>query len=311
MKIVLCSQQTVRGIEQRLADAIVRHSPHEVRVVTDIPWDPEGHAIVRRDHEDARNEALDWADVVHFFGATSPRLWNRIDLLFSPSKRIVWQQFNSWADRSEIYSERWFEGDLLHARLAVVSEGWDEESWWKGREHVVLPPIFPVNREPYLPAPFEERKRVVSFAPKKTVQALPSPKFVSATIAALEGARLDLIRHTPWRACMARKRTAWVGIDEVVTPRIHFSGLEYVVLGVPCFNLWNEATERAIVEGIGSPIVPFLPTSLSSIGSDARAVLEAPSEAWRERCAAARAWAEEWLDEERCVRRYIQLYEAP
>ena len=94
---------------------------------------------------------------------------------------------------------------------------------------------------------------------------------------------------------MREKQRSVLGIDELVTPSYHRSGLEFLSQGTPCLCSVGAAAERALKDATGATTMPFLNYGLK----DARAAVERfalgdPRHYAAQACygADARAWIE-------------------
>lgn len=315
MRILIADASMVRGIAERMVRCVNEFTHHEARCLIKASWydhstwngqfNPEP-PVYSLHNKDSIAECLDWCDAVHFLQMTCFDTLGRAELL--GSKPASWQLFGmmSGTERWRTVGRFWKPEELKKLRLSLVAEGWQRDPFWTGKNYTMLPGIFMINDEDHKPIPFAERDRIVSFAPMNKKQRV-APKGVDVTLRALKDVPVDLLYRLEFKECMQRKSKAWLGIDELVTPMVHFSAFEYLSLGIPCASSWDSVTEHAIHSVTGSNM-PFLNANVRSIRALARCAF-AEDDAWRNECMAARAWMEDNYDPVGCIQKYIEFWE--
>jgi hypothetical protein len=315
MRVLVVDASMVRGFAERLCSAVNEGGRHQARCLIAGSWydqstwngdfSPKSPVYSLREKGSVA-ECLEWADLVHFLQATSYRTIGRTDLI--GRKAAAWQVFGSVDQRWEVYGPIWTDADRSKIRQGVVAEGWSRDRYWSRWEHAELPGLFTIWDRHHQPLPIWKRGRQASFAPMSKKSAA-APKAYRETQDALRRLPLDLMHRIPWDDCMRRKARAWVGIDEVVTPMVHFSGFEYLALGVPCLSSFDEATERSVREATGADRLPFLNASLATLRVEVERCLAAKDEEWAARCVEVRKWMERHYDPREGVKRYEDFWQ--
>lgn len=317
MKILVIDPDYTRGGAERIVWATNAHTEHEARGLFRRSEPPSRYAgsmllppawsLARR--RDVR-AATDWADVLHFVHAASPRSIGRPGLI--GRRPMVWQMFTQWdptARRAKWYERLWLERDLRGVRRAVVAEGWQRYPLWRGKRFSLLPAVFPIDQPEFMPLPVAERRRAVSYAVMHTGGGV-APKGYGETVEALRGLPQDVMHKVPFLECMRRRGLSRCGVDEVVTPVVHFSAFEYLSRGVPCVSWWDELTENTVKEATGCEHLPLTNANIESLRSVVSILLDLPQEALEDLSAKLRGWMERYMHPRKTIKRYVELWES-
>lgn len=312
MKVLYVDQVGTRGVAEKFLRCMRRyHAPeHEARAAVSYSFFdreakklPSGLVDVR-DREQVR-ASLEWSDVVHLIHQTSYRSLGLADWL--GKRPTVYQRF-TLLDKGDWYPKLWQPEDFQHLKLALVAEGWQRYPLWRGLDYTILPAPFPIEDPEYRPVPVSRRKRQACFTPMSKKAGPPAPKAFDQTVEALNGVKLDVVHRKPFALCMARKAVSWVGIDEAETPVIHFSAFEFLALGVPCVSLFDELTERTVMEATGAASLPLLNADIASLRVAVDGVLALPAERMEEISTELRGWMERHMHPRDVLARYLELY---
>lgn len=314
MKVLIISDDPVRGASETIVWGLDKYTDIEARGLSKqskrwalADWEPGRFWNIHDRRQ--REEALGWADVCHFLHSQSYRTIGRPDLI--GKKPAVWQMFTQWdkgTREAEWYPKLWKKEDFPHIRRALIAEGWGRYNLWEGHEYKLLPMIFPLWTH-ILPDWEQEPIRQVSFATMSRKKGLVAPKAVRGTIRALKGVRLDWCFRVPWKECVERKRRSWVGIDEVETPIFHFSGFEYLALGVPCISRYDMRSENDLKAVTGAAAIPFIDAEMGTLRETCEAILDIPLDIWNEERKMARNWMSTYYEPSKMIRHYVDLYQ--
>jgi len=320
MNVLVVAQDYIRGFAERLIWAIETHTQHNARglfkkrspsryvgsLQLSRPW-------LATDREEV-DSAVQWADIFHCVHGSTLRTIGRPDMI--GKKPTVWQMFTQWDHHHRRmpawYARTWRDGDERHIRRALVAEGWQRYDLWRrdGIEFTHLPSIFPIHQPEYLPVPVIERRRAVSYAVMNKKDELPAPKGYKETRRALKSFDHDFMIKISFEECLTRKAHSWCGVDEVITPVVHFSAFEYAALGVPCFSQYDDRTVRAIRDVTGCTVLPFNNVCLGELRGGVRWIMEHEDDAMTEKSSWIRSWMEQYYDPAENVQRYLELYDS-
>lgn len=318
MNVLILAFDTVRGAAERTIWAINTYTEHKAKGLfkytfpsrysgtlrIEKPWDLNSHSQIEK--------AFSWCDVIHCFHEASPRKIDRADII--RKKPIIWQMFTQWdvkqRGKVEWYEHMWAPGDLKYVRAVLVAEGWQRYDLWKsaGIQHSYLPGIFLIDLPEFKPVEVSDRKRVVSFASMKKKEGPPAPKGYDRTLLKLEGLPSDVIFRKPILKCLHRKAHSWCGIDEVVTPIIHFSAFEYAALGVPCISHYDDLTFSTISEVTGCAELPFQDATMGTLVEKIKQLLSIEAKGLEDLSGKIRSWMERFYHPRETIKRYIELY---
>jgi len=319
MKILYASRSPLAGVCELMARCVNEYfgETHEARTLN---RGPGRHQWYRREGVDFahynianRNQvddALAWADVVHCMANTSARDMNRPDLLTRRVWVFQWHGAQIWP-----FERVWREKDYSKVRWIHIGQGWQRDAFfkpffdrWGAR---VIPNIVTMDDPLHKPAPWEDRLDRIAFAPSTSRRKAVNRKGIEETVKGMSGVyQYDLISETPFQECLKRKSVCRLGIDEVVTPLYHRSGLEFLSQGTPCICSYDAFTEQTLKDATGSPTMPFLnavPDNLRSVIS--RYFKDFTIDDRQELGKYARRWMEHYYHPRRLLKLYFDVYE--
>jgi hypothetical protein len=297
-----------------MADALATLG-HETRALTPSTWDPDIRHLDARRSKVGRawwigdraliDECLEWCDCAHFLYSSSLKDLGRPDLL--GKKPLVWHLPTKWKPG---FMRHFPEDSHKHYRFVFSAEGWDryELPPWRWKP---IPVLFPIDEPLWRPIPFEKRQRRVTMTPRLTTDVwcdkrVPAPRGVPELKKALAGLDFEVISGVSWARAMKAKASSWLGIDDVVSPLVHFSGFEYLSLGVPCLNRSDEHMRRQLWEITGGPW-PFVEACMETVHQNVMQLLD-PGELIK-----AKVWSREWMEKYYSAAlmapRYVELYQ--
>lgn len=274
MKILYASRSPLAGVCELMARCINEYFPeHEARVLNRGPgkhrWYCRAGVDFKRyrlSAKDQRDEALEWADLVHCMANVSARSMDRRDLLQKKVWVFQWHGAQIWP-----FERVWREPDYPFVRFIHIGQGWIERQPHFFRQFFdrwgakVVPNVISADDALHRPLSWKDRRDQIGFAPSTTKVKAVNRKGIQETTHALRGGperksvwKLDLISHASFENCLRRKRVCRLGIDEIVTNLYHRSGLEFLSQGTPCICRFDEHTERALKEATGSRVMPFI-----------------------------------------------------
>lgn len=318
MRVAFCSRTAHAGLPERMARALNEHTSAQARALVPGTWlegrrvfakgeGPQGSLWNVRDREQV-DDTLRWADVVHCMYNTSIQDLGRADL--EKSKLCVWHLATRW---NEAFRSL-FPSGPGRTIFALSAEGWDRYDlghWGPWRR---IPVVFLLDDPAYRPAAWSKRTRHVSMSPRIKLDTtddgrpIAAPRSQALIAASLRGLKFRRLHGLDFRVCMRRKGTAWVGIDDLVNPLIHQSGMEYLALGVPCLNALDPHLANVLAQSYGSA-PPFLGSSLETVRANVTAALRWPEAEARERGRVSRAWMERNAHPRDVAARYLALYD--
>lgn len=313
MNVVLVSKLPVRGVCERVGRCLSRYAPEvSFRILSPGLWLVGQKAVwgwrglrpvsphYAYGDPSAVDELLSWADVWHFYNHASPRDLGRPEIL---DRRCTLELHAAWSPGIEA---SWPAEDRRRISASVVAEGWDRYLPRDLEGVKILPALQPIEDPEFLPVE-TPRDRVVtsSFADvagdRKGARSLEA-KFKRARIP------YKPIIHKVFPACMATKALSWLGVEELRSPTFHFSGFEYLSLGVPCLNRWDAGAERALLFVTGASRVPFIEATEASVTDTSKKVLSWLDEEAVDAGRVARAWMERYYHPRDMVRQYVDFW---
>jgi hypothetical protein len=320
MNIAIVSTTFWTGLHEHMARCFNRYTDHETRVLSCGYWDTRKRFNPEYTQEgcvysvmdpDTRNEILEWADVIQLAYTCSLATLGRPDLL---GKKVVsWYLGTRW--KSELF--HLFPSD--HAKKIHFiwgCEGWERYPNIAPYEWTSVPVLFPIEDEYWMPIPWKKRKRMVSMAPRalgdysQTGGLISAPRSPHLINALMKSSKIpfDRLHNRKFPYCMRRKAMAWIGIDDIVNPLVHKSGLEYLAVGTPCINRWDAFVERKFKDLLGCPKPPFVDATLPTLVKTAKRALKAKESLWKRRCTSSREWMEKYYHPREMVQRYLDVY---
>lgn len=306
MRILFASATPLAGVCELNARLLCELYPgvHEARVLNNGPgrhgwYARPGVAFKRYSLKDPKQvrEALEWADHVAAQANVGARNLNAVDLLKKKSWSFIWHG----AEINGCLARSFHESDYKYVRFLSIGQGWVERqaNFFSRFDLKIVPNLISIDDEIHRPIPWDKRLQRVAFAPSTTKAGAPNDKGVEQTERALAGLPLKLILRQPFENCMREKQRSVLGIDELVTPSYHRSGLEFLSQGTPCMCSVGPAAERALKDATGADCMPFLNEKPNTARTFAewffaenpliQAQFGATARAWMERCYAPRA----------------------
>ena len=320
MKILFASGSPLAGVCELNARLISELYPgiHEARVLNNGPgrhaWylrpgsgRPKTYSLA--DPSQVR-EALEWCDHCACQANVGARNLKAVDLLKKKTWSFIWHgcEQNGCLDRS------FKPEDYKHVRFTSIGQGWIERqaSFFAKFDLKVVPNLISIDDSIHRPIPWADRIQRVAFAPSNTRAGAVNDKGVAATEAALAGLPLKVLLRRPFEECMREKQKSVLGIDELVTPSYHRSGLEFLSQGTTCMCSVGEAAEKALKDATGAIQIPFVCAKGAGLGFARRFVTEylaAGGDAQAAWGAEARAWMEQFYAPKALLdRHYLPVY---
>lgn len=262
MLIAHVGNTIVAGAPIAIANATNEYSAHKaVTISPQAPrWSPD--IDIRYERQKAC-DAVRSADIIHCHGCF--RLETPGDSAYllkaiNPKAKAIFHA-HSWPKDSPGKHEK-----NRYAACLIMAQGWTryyDASWIKVRN------VIPIYAEEFIPIPWAQRIRRIAFTPSNPFNNdlrfgplsrpdKPNPKGLWFTKRALRGLPLGIEDSKPYRSVLRWKRNAWLGIDEVVTPNFHRSGLEFLAAGVPCIETMDAVAIRDMQETTGTKENPFI-----------------------------------------------------
>ena len=253
------------------------------------------------------NEALEWADVIHCHANVSARSLGRLDLLKKKVWVYQWHGAQIWP-----FPCVWEKNDYKHVRFIHIGQGWVERQMDFFGEFIekwgmkVMPNVITAHDPLHSVAPWDGRKNKVSFAPSQLRDEAVNRKGVKVTRANMRGYQCDLIASTTFEDCLKRKRKSKLGIDELVTPMYHRSGLEYLSQGTPCLCSYSADAERILKDATGADRMPFIQCKPETLQARLQHYFKDISDEERQAMGQeARGWIDEYYHPRKLIGRYI------
>jgi hypothetical protein len=311
MKILFVSTTLWAGTHIRWTMAMNQYTEHEARCLSPGMWYtkrlfdkdfPHSPPIYSVNDAEMKNALIDWADVIHCSYVCSPHTLGRPDIL---GKKIVcWHLALKWGNPMWLLFPK---GQHRHVRFLLGCEGWERYQLPSLEWHLV-PQIFLLESKEYQHA--GQRQKVASISPR-TRGGLPfnsNFRGVQEIKRRLNGIKWRLISRTTFMDCMRQKATSWVGIDDVLRPVVHLSGMEYLGLGIPCINSVDKVLQRSIQSTLDSPPVPFIHGTMSTLRQTCVKSLRADEDLWLEKSAQCRQWMLDYYHPKTVVEKYLEVY---
>jgi len=313
MKIVYACNTPLAGVTPRVARLVNDYFPdeHEARIlirkVGPFDWylqERDGKQLKKYsiDNPDHVNECLEWADVIHCNANVSARTMKRWDLLKSKTWVFQWHGAQIWP-----FGQVWSRPDYKHVKWAHIGQGWNRDKFFKKFKLRILPNLVSIDDEIHTPLPWEERDDKVGFSPSTRSQTVVNKKGVDEVERACKDVDLEVITKVSFEECLRRKRKSVLGVDEVVTPYYHLSGLEFLSQGTACICSHDDFTSEILKEATGSETVPFLnanPKNLKELVDGVTGDKELLQSAGIE----SRYWMETFYHPKDILNRYFEFY---
>ena len=323
MNILYTSKTPLAGVCEKMCRTINKYFPgeHQARVLNKGPgkhkWYCRDKKLVpayRVDNKGHVEECLDWADVIHCEANVGVSFFDREDLL----KKKVWVY--QWHGAQIWPFERVFKPKHYpHIKFIHIGQGWVEstaEQWeffkpfFEKHGAIVVPNLITGEDPLHTPMPWGERvvSERVAFAPSQRNDDAVNGKGIQFVKKNCRKASLDIICGVQFEECLRRKRHAKLGIDEVITPMYHLSGLEFLAQGTPCLCSYTQKTEDVLLEATGANRMPFIQTSMVSFQENVETWVDIPSEDKEAMGRDARHWFDEFYHPRQIIERYLDVY---
>jgi hypothetical protein len=289
---------------------------HEARVLSKGPgkhtwYTRPGTDFKKYNVKDKRqiNAALEWSEVVHCMANVSARSFKRMDLIDKRVWVFQWHGAQIWP-----FERVWLPEDFSKVKWIHIGQGWERDPWFDqfdAHGFKIVPNVISIEDELHRPIGFEARKPVVSFAPSNNKHNAVNRKGIPEVQRACKIAfSLDMITGTPFEHCLKRKRRSMLGIDEVVTPLYHRSGLEYLSQGTPCICSSDEFTRTSLKAATGADRFPFIDAKPGNLAEVIRGFMITPADERKAMSAEARNWMKTYYHPRDLLKRYLDVYNA-
>lgn len=318
MKILYASKSPLAGVCELMCRIVNEYTEHEARVLNRGPgrhrWYcrpgvPVPRYNFKKDEE--RRECLEWADVIHCMANVGVINLQCPDLLKKKVWVFQWHGAQIWP-----FSQVWRSRHYRYVRWIHIGQGWIEGQmdffglFIKKWGLKVIPNLITIDDELHQPLPWDERSIDVAFAPSTSSEGAVNRKGIPQVEAACRRVvKLDKIHHATFENCMKRKQRARLGIDEVVTPMYHRSGLEFLSQATPCVCSYNADTERVLLEATGADRMPFINSTPSGLRGFLVTYFQQPEVLRRTMSQEAREWIEKYYHPKELIKRHLEVYE--
>lgn len=321
MRVLYMASTPLAGVCEKMARVLNTYGTDEVKARV-CNNGPGKHAWYCRPPQDLvprysiRNpqhvaECIEWADVIHCManvGVRSPCFdgFDRQELLKKKRWVYQWHGAQIWP-----FERVWLPEDYPRVVFIHIGQGWVQTQRdffqpfidrYGMRE---MPNVITGDDKLHTPLPWSKRKEKTAFAPSQHRPDAVNTKGIPETLDGLRGTRYDLISSTQFEVCLKRKAVCMLGIDEVVTPMYHLSGLEFLAQGTPCICSYTEETERGLKQATGSDVMPFLQASAETLAEVVKAYWSTSNRVREQMGIKARAWFDEFYHPRRLIWRYV------
>jgi len=323
VKILYTSKTPLAGVCEKMTRSVNKYFPeeHEARCLNKGPGK---HRWYMRDKElcpsysvmDPKQvaECLEWADVIHCMANVGVVFFDREDLLKKKVWVYQWHGAQIWP-----FERVWKPRHYKHVRFIHIGQGWVESDQSQSKffkpffeEHgaIIVPNLITGDDPIHTPLPWDKRTRGnrVAFAPSQRNPGAVNRKGIEEVKRGCRGASLDLICGVPFKECLKRKQQAKLGIDEVVTPMYHLSGLEFLAQGTPCICSYTAQTRDVLLQATGADRMPFLNAKHNTLQSRIDWWLELSEEEKKELGRDARAWFDEFYHPRQIIEKHLAVY---
>jgi len=233
----------------------------------------------------------------------SARTLNCLDLLKKKVWVFQWHGAQIWP-----FKRVWLPEDYAHVRWIHIGQGWTRDKFFKRFDFKIVPNLISIDDDLHRPIEIEPRKRIVAFAPSNLRRGAVNDKGVRQVERACRNLPLDLIHGVKFTDCLKRKNRAWVGIDEVISPLYHRSGLEFLSQAVPCVCSYDDFTRDCLEEAVGTRDVPFIQARPDTLAKALKQMIDMEIHEYSEHACAARLWMEKWYHPRDLLQRHLAVY---
>ena len=324
MKILYMAKTPLAGVCEKMARTVNEYlrPEHEARVCS---AGPGRHAWYVREPKklvprfSIKDEAhvkacVEWADVIHCManvGVRSP--WfakmDRARLLKNKTWVYQWHGAQIWP-----FERVWQPEDYPSVKFIHIGQGWLQTQpkffgpFIRDQGLRVVPNIITGDDLAHRPMPWGVRLNRAAYSPSQQNESAVNRKGVNITLTALRGTRYDLISKVDFERCLLRKQKCKLGIDEVVTPMYHLSGLEFLAQGTPCICSATPETEANLTVATGCDRFPFIKATPDTLASVIKEYWLLSDEEQQAAGAAAREWFDKFYHPKILINRYIEVY---
>lgn len=260
-------------------------------------------------------QCIDWADVIHCManvGIRSPffaRGYDHQKLLRTKKWVFQWHGAQIWP-----FEKVWWPEDYKHVDWIHIGQGWIQTQMDFFGPFLVdwdldIVPNIIADDPLHQPRPWDERKDKTGFAPSQRKEDAVNRKGIREMRTLIRGFQWDLIHGVAYEKCLERKSKCRLGVDEIVTPMYHLSGLEFLSQGTPCFCSMTDSTKATLKEATGAGRVPFMNANPATFRHKLRRYWEEQTdEARQQQGQEARDWFVEYYHPRSLIERYIDVY---
>jgi hypothetical protein len=324
MNILYASKTPLAGVCELMARCVnqyLKAEGHSARVLNRGPgkhkWYCRDKSLVPHySIEESKHVAdcLRWADVIHCManvGVRSPYFLRHGGPALLKTKRWVfqWHGAQIWPFTAVFFPE-----DYPHVRWIHIGQGWvqTQSDWFQPffEKHGarVVPNLISIDDPLHVPLSWDERKDRIGYAPSTRGEGV-NRKGIPLTTNSMVGFRHDIIHGVRFEECLRRKRICRLGIDEVVTPMYHRSGLEFLSQGTPCICSTTAKTDRVLMEATGCDAVPFINSTPGTLRQKIVWYWKELDDAERQEMGLqARAWMVEYYHPNMLIRKHLEVY---
>jgi hypothetical protein len=320
MNILFCANTPLAGVCELMTRCVNQYLAPEFQARC-LSRGPGKHSWYKRKDKikvpcyDVRNkdhikECLEWANFVAFQANASLRTLGRPDLIGKMRVSHMWHGGQFWP-----FSRIWLPDDYPHIKFTSIGQGWNRDPWFRQFDQFglkVVPNIISTEDEIHTPLPWKNRTKVlVAFSPSTIKATAVNRKGVQEVEHACKDTfELELIFSCTFEECMRRKRRAQLGIDEVVSPLYHRSGLEFLSQGTPCICSYDDFTASCLKEAVGSDTVPFINSSPTTLRDTIRRYMGLPDDVKEQQGKEARAWIDKYYNPRRLLERHVEIWKS-
>ena len=318
MKILHLSDTTLSGSPIRISDLLNKWGKADNVESRHIVWEPTmGYRTFKTDmvgktmsRAELMKWVYEWPDIIHYHNR-----WHRQNIFrylgdgatLLPPKKLSVIQIHS-PRLSEDFKEEVASG----VPLAIIGQyhvrEWPEASY-------IVPNVVDISEPDYdmsnKPAPNKNRP-VVSFAPSNTNARGWDDKGHGVVSPVLKKMKFrneiyfQFINQLPHSKVMELKKSADIGIDEIVTGSYHLSSLEYLGMGVPCFSNIDSQTCRVVMDLSGCKTLPWIKANKDNFEAILKRILREGS--YEEYGRQSRKWMEDYWGPEALYAHYTEMY---
>lgn len=325
MRILYTAKSPLAGVCELMALTVNKYCRPacEARVLN---AGPGKHAWYKRDpklvpcysikNPDHVRECVEWADVIHGMANVGVRsCWfkgmDRAKLLRDKVWVHQWHGAQIWP-----FEQIWDPADYPSVKFIHIGQGWVQRQMDFFGEFIdkhgmrTMPNIITADDKLHTPKPWNERKNRTAFSPSQHRESAVNRKGIDVVVDACRHIPFNLITNSTFERCLTEKAKCKLGVDEVVTPMYHRSGLEFLALGIPCICSMADETMDTLREATDCSRIPFInatPGTLREVVLDYWNNVDDMER--KDAGRRAREWIDEYYHPRQLIERYIDLYE--